>query len=96
MILRWIQKDNWREANLLNPDDTIGVRFSLMKYPSCHRRGPWRLLIEVASGNFHHCCGCFDEQDQPMRLYHNESCALQEAESLAAVLTAGFEPTKER
>lgn len=93
--LEWFERsihgDQWREAILQNPDGSPGVRFSLVHYRTCHRRGPWRLLIEVAGGPFHDRWGCFDEQDQPMRWYHNETCALQEAQSIATVLLKGFE-----
>lgn len=63
-----------------------GVRFTLDHRPTCHRRGPWHLLIEVASGKFHHAWGCFDEQDQPSRWYHSQDAAQEEARLLAAVL----------
>lgn len=64
------------------------MRFSLERRPTCYRRGPWRLLVEVASGPGHTKWGCFDEADQPMRYYHNEECAKREAQSIADVLTA--------
>lgn len=94
-LLKWVDRtETWRDAALLNPDGTVGVQFTLTYQASCQRRGRWKLLIEVAAGKWHHAWGCFDEQDQPMRLYHNTSAALLEAETLADVLTKGF--TKER
>ena len=61
-----------------------GVRFTLDHRPTCHRRGPWHLLIEVAERN--HEWGCFDDQDQPSRWYHSQDAAQEEARLLAAVL----------
>ena len=63
-----------------------GVLFSLEYYPSCYRRGPWKLLVEVASGSGHLKWGCFDDQDQPLRWYHSEAAALSEAQAIADVL----------
>ena len=63
-----------------------GVRFCLGHYPTCYRRGPWRLLVEVAPGPKHLAWGCFDEQDQPMRWYHLEESARREAKAIADVL----------
>ncbi len=67
------------------------VLFSLSDYPSCHRRGRFRLLIEVAGGKHHHDWGCFDAADQPTRNYHSLYNALEEAELLALVLLKGRE-----
>ena len=63
-----------------------GVRFSITLHPTCYRRGRFRLLIEVAPGPQHHAWGCFDEQDQPMRWYHDLERAKLEAEAIARVL----------
>lgn len=63
-----------------------GVRFTLQHMPTCYRRGPWKLLIEVAGGPAHHKWGCFDDQDQPERWYHHEQSARAEAQALANVL----------
>lgn len=56
---------NYWVAQLGTVDD--GVQFHLQYMPTCYRRGPWRLLIEICSGENHHKWGCFDGQDQPMR-----------------------------
>jgi hypothetical protein len=74
------------EAQLGTPED--GVLFSLDCYRTCYRRGPWKLVVEVCGGENHHKWGCFDDQDQPLRWYHNRECAEREAESLAKVLWA--------
>lgn len=63
-----------------------GVRFTLDHRPTCYRRGPWHLMIEVAPGENHHAWGCFDEQDQPSRWYHDRFTAQEEARRIAAVL----------
>jgi hypothetical protein len=63
-----------------------GVRFTLDHRPTCYRRGTWHLLIEVASGPHYHAWGCFDEQDQPSRWYHDQHTAQEEARRIAAVL----------
>ena len=75
---------NFAEALLGTPAD--GVWFSLDHYPTCYRRGPWRLLIHVLPGEHHHAWGCFDEADQPMRYYHLRGNAISEANRIAAVL----------
>lgn len=77
---------NSEEAAIGQFDDGDGVRFSLVCYPSCYRRGAWRLLVEVAEGSRHHLWGCFDDQDQPMRYFHSEECARREAQAIANVL----------
>lgn len=86
-LLSWTPQRGWSEAQLGQLRD--GVRFLLMHQPSCYRRGKWKLLIEVCGGEAHRLWGCFDDQDQPVRYYHNETCARQEAESLAQVLWKG-------
>lgn len=63
-----------------------GVRFTLDHRPTCYRRGPWHLLIEVASGPHLYAWGCFDDQDQPSRWYHDQHTAQEEARRIAAVL----------
>jgi hypothetical protein len=63
-----------------------GVLFSLQHLPSCHRRGPFRLIIEICSGEHHHKWGCFDDSDQPVRHYHDVDNARYEAQLLADVL----------
>jgi hypothetical protein len=73
-------------ADLHNFVGGDGARFHLELYPSCYRRGPWRLLIEVAEGPSHHLWGCFDEADQPLRNYHDEGVARGEAQRIADVL----------
>ena len=63
-----------------------GVRFTLDHRPTCYRRGPWHLRIEVASGPHLYAWGCFDDQDQPSRWYHDQHTAQEEARRIAAVL----------
>jgi hypothetical protein len=75
------------EALLGQEDD--GVSFSLSFQENCHRRGRWRLLVDVLSGAHHHDWGCFDDQDQPTRYYHSGIVALAEAQTIADVLYAG-------
>lgn len=74
------------EATIGDFERGDGVRFTLDHRPTCYRRGPWHLLIEVASGPHHHAWGCFDEQDQPSRWYHDQHAAQEEARRIAAVL----------
>ena len=74
----------YQEARIGIPGD--GVSFALTYQPTCYRRGPWLLQIEVDSGPAHHLWGCLDAQDQPWRYYHHEECAKREADALAAVL----------
>lgn len=62
-----------------------GVRFTKHYHPTCYRRGEYRLTIEIALEQ-HHKWGCFDDDDQPLRYYHNEDCLIQEADSIALVL----------
>jgi hypothetical protein len=75
---------HWWESRLGTSND--GVRFTVEHYPSCHRRGPWRLIVQVLPGPRYHDWGCFDEQDQPMRWYHQREVAFSEAEAIAKVL----------
>ena len=82
--LHWEPVDNHFEAQLGAPED--GVSFCLTRHPTCHRRGPWRLLVEVCGGANHYLWGCFDEADQPMRWYHAKEAALSEADAIATVL----------
>ena len=63
-----------------------GVRFELTHHPTCYRRGPWKLFIDVCGGENHHKWGCFDSQDQPIRWFHSENCARTEADLIANVL----------
>jgi len=86
-ILRWSKYDDTTiEGRLGGPAAGDGVLFTLTEYPSCQRRGPLRLLIEVALGPGHHNWGCFDEQDEPQRWYHDFGRAVQEAEAIAVVM----------
>ena len=89
-LLTWQQKESWQEAELKNPDGTAGVVFQLTYHPTCYRRGPYRLRISVSNGPYHLAWGCFDEQDQPLRYYHDPGCALGEAEAIAKVLVVDF------
>lgn len=84
--LRWEKKGTWWSAELGDPGDGDGVRFSLEHRPSCYRRGPFLLKVEVASGPGHELWGCFDEQDQPVRNFHDAGRALDEADAIASVL----------
>jgi hypothetical protein len=64
-----------------------GVRFHVELLPTCYRRGPFKLLIEVAGLN-HTQWGCFDDQDQPLRYYHLKENLRSEAREIAKVLLA--------
>jgi len=84
-LLEW--KDEPKKnfsAVLGNSED--GVVFAISSYPTCYRRGKWRLLITVYDGPHHHDWGCFDEADQPQRWYHDLNTAFAEAERIAKVL----------
>lgn len=72
------------DAHLGEPSD--GVRFSINYSPTCYRRGPWKLLIEVNGGEGHFKWGCFDDQDQPVRYFHRKESLLVEADEIARVL----------
>lgn len=89
MNLNWIPKEYGPEATIGDFEGGDGVRFSLMNMPTCYRRGPWRLLIEVEDINRE--WGCFDDQDQPTRWYHSETRAREEAQAIANVLTMDHE-----
>lgn len=86
MQLEWKKVDGYQEATVGDPDAGDGVRFYLEHRATCYRRGPYRLLIEVAHGWAHHKWGCFDAADQPERNYHKESNAKDEAQAIADVL----------
>lgn len=85
--LIWNQKETYFEAQLGTKED--GVLFTHQIMLSCHRRGPHRLLIEVCGGENHRKWGCFDDQDQPMRYYHDKNCLYREAQCIADVLWEG-------
>jgi hypothetical protein len=85
--LKWLPIDRshrHHEALLGNLSD--GVRFSLCVYPTCYRRGPYRLVVEILEGPHHHAWGCFDAADQPLRWYHHLEHAQHEAQAIAKVL----------
>lgn len=83
------------EATIGNfPDD--GVRFSITLHPTCHRRGPIKLLVEVGQGSGLLKWGCFDDQDHPTRYYHHPSSALDEAQAIARALCTGRNLVMER
>lgn len=82
------------EARIGTKDD--GVLFWISYHPTCYRRGPYSLNIEVCGGPNHHKWGCFDEQDQPTRYYHNPYNAFDEAERIAKVLIADREAERQR
>ena len=87
LLLDWIPTEfGGFEAILSDFAAGDGVRFSIQHCPTCYRRGPWKLLIEIAHGPKHIAWGCFDDQDQPMRWYQLESSWRMEAEALAIVL----------
>lgn len=85
-LLVWLRCKYHDEAVIGDFIGGDGVRFTLEKYPTCYRRGPWKLMIEVAEGPGHEKWGCFDFQDQPVRFFHQESAARSEAEIMAKVL----------
>lgn len=86
-VLYWAAEGTYREAILDDFYAGDGVRFSLEYRATCHRRGQWCLLVEVAHEQ-HLKWGCFDSDDQPRRYYHGESAALSEAQAIADVLFA--------
>lgn len=93
MELVWNQVNaRHKEAQIGTKED--GVLFTLSYYPTCYRRGPWRLLIEVCGGPNHHKWGCFDDQDQPLRNFHAQSNAESEAQLIANVLIKDREVVK--
>ena len=86
-LLTWKPESNTAWVAMIGiPGD--GVRFYLTLHPTCYRRGPWRLLVDVLGGERHHDWGCFDEADQPLRNYHDPERAKAEAEAIAKVLMA--------
>src|SRR5215469_8915527 len=86
---RSAEHPNFYEAMLGDFNGGDGVRFSLEYRPTCHRRGPWKLLVEICGGPNPIKWGCFDDADQPERNYHILGCALQEADAIAKVFEAG-------
>jgi hypothetical protein len=92
-VLSWQPFEEKRDyplvAYLGNYPGGDGVMFSLEYFATCYRRGKYRLIIEVASGPMHEAWGCFDDQDQPMRYFHKQSNALDEAEQIARILLQG-------
>jgi hypothetical protein len=86
-VLKWEKGGKYHEEAVIGqPKSGDGVTFSLEYYPTCYRRGQWKLVVEVADGSGHMKWGCFDSQDQPVRYYHHEASARTEAEAIAAVL----------
>lgn len=85
MKLDWKDTEFGPEAILGDFAGGDGVRFSLMLMPTCYRRGPYRLLVQVADRD--RTWGCFDEADAPMRWYHSLLRANEEAQAIADVLT---------
>lgn len=92
--LEWTNEVFGPEAILGKFEEDDGVRFSLMHMPTCYRRGPWRLLIEVSDRYV--TWGCFDDQDQPMRFFHSPDRAKEEAQAIADVLVADRERKEKR
>lgn len=76
-------------------DEKDGASFYLSCHPTCYRRGPWKLVVDVHGGEHHHKWGCFDEQDQPIRWYHHKDSALREAHAIATVLLGDRMRTEE-
>lgn len=85
-LLRWYLCDGWQEGHLQDFEGGDGVRFTITYARTCYRRGPYKLLIEVAHGPNHEKWGCFDGQDQPMRYYHNDFALHAEIDAIAKVL----------
>jgi len=89
LMLDWKDTQWGPEAILGDFAGGDGVRFSVMHMPTCYRRGPWRLLIEIE--DFKRTWGCFDSQDEPMRWYHSPERLKAEAQAIADVLVADHE-----
>lgn len=89
VALDWKKTRYGEEAILGGFEADNGVRFSIMHMPTCQRRGPWHLLVEVESHD--HSWGCFDSQDQPERWYHSLDRLKAEAQAIADVLAAEHE-----
>ena len=86
-LLKWISDDvDYYEEAVLGTWPEDGVLFTITCCPTCYRRGKWRLLIEICGGENHHCWGCFDDQDQPMRWFHSIENAKSESEAIAQIL----------
>jgi hypothetical protein len=94
MKLEWKDTQWGPEAVLGDFAADDGVRLSIMHMPTCYRRGPWRLLVEIEDRNA--TWGCFDEQDQPMRWYHSLQRLQEEAQAIADVLMADHDRKLER
>lgn len=86
MILKWEDMGKSEQALLGALHD--GVWFYLTHHPTCYRRGPYKLYVDICYGSNHYKWGCFDEQDQPVRWYHSTDNAKSEAEAIASVLLA--------
>lgn len=87
--LNWKEKEidgrgTYHEAIIGNFEKKDGVRFSLQVLPTCHIRGTFMLLVEVADTEYK--WPGFDEMDQPLRYYHDLQHALGEAELIAQAL----------
>jgi hypothetical protein len=78
------KSDTYAEATIGKLND--GVTFSISHMPTCYRRGPYRLLIEIHVGVAHNAWGCFDDQDQPMRYFHQLNNLESEAAEITRVL----------
>jgi len=88
-LLAWRSKaPHYRVAEIGDYDAGDGARFHLEHQPSCYRRGPHKLILEIASGKRHHWWGCFDDADAPLRWYHDVAVAQSEAQRIADVLWA--------
>ncbi len=87
--LEWKDTPEGPEVILGDFHDDDGVRFSILHLPTCYRRGPWRLLVEIEDRKRE--WGCFDEQDQPMRYYHSLDRLKEEAQAIADVLVRDHE-----
>ena len=96
-MLNWEEKSlsgiiYW-EATLGNFLEGSGVRFSIEHWPTCNRRGPYTLLIEVE--DHQKIWGCFDDQDQPRRYFHQLENLKSEANAIAEAILATKKDRKE-
>jgi hypothetical protein len=89
MKLEWKDTEHGPEVILGDFHNDDGARFSIEHMPTCYRRGPWKLLIEVE--DIHRTWGCFDYQDQPVRYYHSLDRLKAEAQAIADVLLVDHE-----
>jgi hypothetical protein len=87
--LEWKETKYGPEAILGDFANGDGVRFSIEYMPTCYRRGPWKLLVEVEDS--FRTWGCFDYQDQPTRYYHDLDRLKAEAQAISDILLVDHE-----